>query len=221
MKVNLKKKRKNFTIISNKLAKDSRISLKAKGMCLVLVHFPDDWHFYEEKLQDFCTDKRTAISNALKELETAGYLHREQLREKGRFANKVWVFSDEGLSEDDILGITTECKKTDVGFPDFGKSPTTNTHSYKYNNENKKKNTQKKDRKKKFYDYVNLLKQSGEQYPNLQVEFENKTYCFQNVNGQLLLKDKESDIILSKVAAERLYQKMANSLEVKVIRGMR
>jgi hypothetical protein len=221
MKINLKQKRKNFTIISNILAKDANISLKAKGMSLIIAHFPDDWVFYEEKLQDFCTDKRTAISNALKELETAGYLHREQLREKGRFSNKVWVFSDEGLSEDDILGITTECKKTDVGFPDFGKSPTTNTHSYKYNNENKKKNTQKKGRKKKFYDYVNLLKQSAEEYPDLQIEFEHKTYSFANVNGQLLLKDQESDIILSKVAAERLYQKMASSFDVKVIRGMK
>jgi hypothetical protein len=218
MKVNLKQKRKNFTIISNILAKDANISLKAKGMSLIIAHFPDDWHFYEEKLQEFCMDKRTAIANALKELENAGYLHRKQLREKGRFANKVWIFSDEGLSEDDILGITTECRKPDIGKTDHGKSHTTNTHSIN-TKEYKKKNTQKKGRKKKFYDYVNLLKQSAEQYPDLQVEFENKTYCFQNVNGQLLLKDKESDIILSKVAAERLYQKMANSFEVKVIRG--
>lgn len=219
MKVNLKQKRKNFTIISNKLAKDSKISLKAKGMCLVLVHFPDDWHFYEEKLQNYCTDKRTAITNALKELETAGYLHRKQLREKGRFSNKLWIFSDEGLLDEDIMGISTDCRKPDIGKTDHGKSPTTNTHSYKYNNENKKKNTQKKGRKKFFYNFVNVLKQNAEQYPNLQIEFEGKKYCFQNIGGQFLLKDFDSDIILSKIHAERLYQKMANSFEVKVIRG--
>lgn len=129
MKVNLKQKRKNFTMISNIIARDHTISLKAKGMCLILVHFRDDWIFYEDKLQTFCADKRTAISNALKELERAGYLHREQLRTKGRFSNKIWILNDEGLSEDDILEICTECRKTDIGFNDIRKSTTTNTHS--------------------------------------------------------------------------------------------
>lgn len=218
MKVNLKQKRKNFTIISNLLAKDTELSLKAKGMSLIIAHFPENWYFYEEKLQDYCKDKRTAIANALKELESAGYLFRKQLRVKGRFANKLWVFNDEKLSKEELSEINTECIKSDIGFSDFKKTTCSNTHS-KHTKESNKKNTQKKGRKKKFYDFVNLLKQSAEQYPDLQIEFENKTYSFANVNGQLLLKDQENNIILSKIHAERLYQKMANSFEVKVIRG--
>lgn len=218
MKVEFKQKKKNFSMVSNIIAKDNTISLKAKGMCLILVHFPDNWHFYEEKLQECCMDKRTAISNALKELENAGYLHREQLREKGKFANKIWIFSDEGLSKDDIFGANTECRKTDVGFSGFVKSPTINTHS---NNtkENNKKNTLKKGRKKKFYDFVNVLKQNAEQYPNLQIFFEEKVYCFSIINSQYLLKNQESEKVLSKVEAEKLYQKMAGSQEVKIVRG--
>ncbi|MBE0515668.1 hypothetical protein [Sulfurimonas sp.] len=218
MRVNLKKKRKNFTIVSNILARDAKISLKAKGISLVIAHFSDDWNFYEEFLQEFCTDKRTAIANAIKELEVAGYLYRTQSRKRGRFSKNLWIFGDEGLSKEDISELCTDCGKTDNGFSDVRKSTTINTHSYNTKEYNKK-NTQKKGPKRKFYHFVNVLKQNAEQYPNLQIEFENKKYCFQNVNGQLLLKDKESDIILSKVAAERLYQKMANSLEVKVIRG--
>lgn len=220
MRIHFKQKKKNFSIVSNILAKDASISLKAKGMCLILVHFPDDWSFYEEKLQDFALDGRTAIANALKELEQNGYLYRKQLREKGRFANKIWIFNDEGLTEEEIMEFCTDCRKAEICISDIGKSATTNTHSTKIKKENKK-NTQKKGRKKSFYNFVNVLKSNAMQYPNLQIEFENKTYVFEIINGQYLLKDKESDIVLSKVAAEKLYQKMANSLDVKIIRGTR
>ncbi len=218
MRIHFKQKKKNFSIVSNTLAKDTSISLKAKGMCLILVHFPDDWSFYEEKLQNYTLDGRTAIANALKELEQNGYLYRKQLREKGRFANKIWIFNDEGLTKEEIIELCTDCRKPDIGISDIGKSATTNTHSTKTKEDNKK-NTQKRGRKKAFYDFVNVLKSNVTQYPNLQIEFENKTYKFETISGQYLLKDRESDIVLSKVAAERLYQKMANSLDVKIIRG--
>lgn len=220
MRIHFKQKKKNFSMVSNTLVKDTSISLKAKGMCLILVHFPDDWNFYEEKLQDYTLDGRTAITNALKELEQNGYLYRKQLREKGKFANKIWIFNDEGLTEEEIMEFCTDCRKPEIGISDVGKSATTNTHSTK-TKEDYKKNTQKKGKKKKFYDFINRLKESAMQYPNLTIEFENKIYSFENINGLLLLKDNKSNVILAKVAAERLYQKMANSLELKILRGIK
>lgn len=219
MKVTLQQKKKNFTMVSNIIAKDNTISLKAKGMCLILVHFPQDWHFYEEKLQDYTSDGKTAISNALKELEVSGYLFRKQLREKGRFSNKLWIFSDEKLSSEDLKDFT-EIGKTDIGKNDSGKPLTTNTHSNNIK-ENNKKNTQKKGRKKAYYEFVNVLKSNALEYPNLKVVFEDTTYSFVNRNGQMLLKDEASSIVLSKVHASKLYQKMANSLNVQIIRGQR
>jgi|GEM_PF-1988993 len=220
MKVNLKQKKKNFTMISNKIAKDKELSLKAKGMSLIIAHFPDDWVFYEENMQQYTKDARTAISNALKELEKAGYLYRKQLREKGRFANKIWIFSDEGLSSDDIVELCTECRKTEVDYIEIGKTTTTNTHS-KNTIEQNKKNSQKKGRKKKFYDFVNVLKEHAMQYPNLQIEFKNKIYNFVEIEGKLFLKYSDSDTVLPSVHAENLYQKMANSVEVKITRGVK
>lgn len=217
MKVEFKQKKKNFSMVSNVIAKDNTISLKAKGMCLILVHFPENWHFYEEKLQNYTSDGKTAISNALKELEFSGYLYRKQLREKGRFASKVWIFSDEGLSQDDLLDFI-EIRKTDIGKMDSEKTVTTNTHSIKTNKHNTK-NSQKKGRKKKFYDFVNVLKANAMEYPNLEIVFETHLYSFANIDGQLLLKDKASGIVLSKVHASKLYQKMANSTKVQIIRG--
>ena len=220
MKVELKQKKKAFTMISNVIAKDTNLSLKAKGMSLIIAHFPSDWTFYEEKLQDYTSDGRTAIANAIKELEDAAYLYREQLRKKGRYSNKVWIFSDEGLTENDILELCTDCRKPDIGKSDIGKTVTSNTHSTNIKESNKK-NTQKKGRKKSFYKFVNTLKSHVLEYPNLKVVFEDVTYSFLNINGRLLLKNEASDIVLSKVHAEKLYQKMANSLNVKIVRGER
>lgn len=217
MKVELKKKKKNFTMISNAIAQDVKISLKAKGMSLIIAHFPDDWSFYEKALKNYTIDGKTAIANALKELENSGYLYRKQLREKGRFGSKVWIFNDEGLCQDDLLDFT-EIRKTDIGKMGSEKTVTTNTHSTKTNEENKK-NPQKKVRKKQFYDFVNILKANAMEYTSLKVVFEDSTYTFANINGQLLLKDERSNIVLSKVHANKLYQKMAGSTSVKIVRG--
>ena len=194
-----------------------KISLKAKGMCLIIAHFPDNWNFYEEALKNYTIDGKTAIANALKELENSGYLHRKQLREKGRFGSKVWIFNDEGLCKDDLPDLT-EIRKSDIGQIDSGKSSTINTHSIKTNEQNKK-NSQKKGRKKKFYDFVNVLKSNAMEYSNLKIVFEDNTYSFANINGQLLLRDDKSDFVFSKNVASKLYQKMANSTNVQIIRG--
>lgn len=218
MKIDLKQKRKNFTIISNAIAKDINISLKAKGMSLIIAHFPSDWVFYEEKLQDYTKDGRMAISNAIKELEIHGYLFRKQMRRDGRFDKKIWLFSDEGLTNNDIEDALTECRKSDIGKNDNEKSGTTNTHSIQ-TKENNKKNPQRKGRKKSYYEFVNILKLNANAYPHLRVVFEDIIYSFENINGQLLLKDEVNGIVLSKIHASKLYQKMANSTKVQIIRG--
>ncbi len=200
-----KLKKTNFTMISNVIVRDSQLSLKAKGMALILSHFPPNWHFYQEKLQDYSLDRRTAVSNALKELESRGYLKRTQIRENGRFSNKIWKFNDEYLLVDD----KADCRKT----------TTTNTHS---NNtkEGNKKNTQKKNKRRAYYEFVNRLKDNALSYPNLIIEFEDKRYCFAKINEQLLLQDVVSKIILSKIHADRIYQKMALSLDLIIDRGV-
>lgn len=200
-----KLKKTNFTMISNVIVMDNQLSLKAKGMALILSHFPPNWHFYQEKLQDYVLDRRTAVSNALKELESRGYLKRTQTRENGRFSNKIWKFNDEYLLVDD----KADCRKT----------TTTNTHS---NNtkEGNKKNTQKKNKRRAYYEFVNRLKDNALSYPNLIIEFEDKRYCFAKINEQLLLQDVVSKIILSKIHADRIYQKMALSLDLIIDRGI-
>ena len=205
MKIKIKKKKKNFTMIDNEVIYDHTISLKSKGMCLILNSFPNDWQFHEEYLQKFTKDKRTAIANALKELELARYLYREQLRKKGKFANKMWIVSDTVLTDEDIIEICADC---DI-----------NHKKRKFVANHNAKEKKKKNRKKKFYDFVNKLKDNAQKYPNMSIEFEGKIYCFINKNDQFLLTDMQSGIVYSKVEAERLYQKMAKSVDLKISRN--
>ena len=200
-----KLKKTNFTMISNVIVRDSQLSLKAKGMALILSHFPANWHFYQEKLQDYALDRRTAVSNALKELESRGYLRRTQYRENGKFTNKIWEFNDEYVCVDD----KAESRKT----------TTINTHSNNIKESNKK-NTQKKNKRRAYFEFVNRLKDNALSYPNLIIEFEDKKYCFVKINGQLLLQDVVSKIILSKIHADRIYQRMALSLDLVIDRGI-
>lgn len=86
----------NFTIIDNEALKDGRLSLKALGLLCKMLSLPDNWDFSEKGLKAITKkDGLTSIRSGLKELEAAGYLHREQVRSKdGKFVDWEWeVFS--------------------------------------------------------------------------------------------------------------------------------
>lgn len=220
MKNHLIKKKKNFTIISNLIAKDTSISLKAKGMSLIIAHFPNNWSFYENTMQDFTKDGKTAISNALKELEAANYLYRIQSRNKfGKFDKKEWLFNDEKIKDVEKEEFLSVIKKPVSGISVVRNTGNTNTHSNKTIEENKK--TTKKGSKKKYYDFVNRLRENALYYPDMQIEFEGSIYVFCNVNGVLLLKNYMKDNILSKIDAEKIYQKMSISHKLKIDRGVK
>lgn len=90
------KRQSNYTVIGNAGLRDSRLSLKSKGLLAYMLSLPDDWIFYETELTKHCTDGRDSIRTALKELEKLGYLVREQKRaEKGKFGEKDWKLFDD------------------------------------------------------------------------------------------------------------------------------
>lgn len=64
----------NFTIVSNALLRSTEISLKALGLLLRVLSFPDDWDYSVSGLVAICKEGKTAIDSALKELKNAHYL---------------------------------------------------------------------------------------------------------------------------------------------------
>lgn len=76
-------KNRNYTVMSNVHLKDSGISLKAKGLLSVILSLPEDWNYTTRGLAAICKEGVDSIGAALRELESAGYLIRHRLRDKG------------------------------------------------------------------------------------------------------------------------------------------
>ncbi len=97
--------RERFTAIDNAAVKDDGLSLKALGLLVKLLSFPDDWEFSENGLEKaFEKDGRTSIRSGLKELESAGYLTRKRVRdEKGHIVKVAWIVTEKPHLENHSL----------------------------------------------------------------------------------------------------------------------
>lgn len=76
MRVN---KSKNYTTISNYHLKEKNMSLKAKGLLTLMLSLPEDWDYSVSGLVAICKENETAITSALKELQSFGYLKMTKL----------------------------------------------------------------------------------------------------------------------------------------------
>lgn len=81
-------KNNNFTVISNDIFKDTRLSCKAKGLLVTMLSCPPEWNYTVDGLTKLSLDDRASIRSTLNELETFGYLDRRRVKDKkGRFAD--------------------------------------------------------------------------------------------------------------------------------------
>ena len=85
---------KGFTIIDNDVINDDRMHLKALGLFAYMWSKPDDWQFYVSEIASHFKDGESAVSSAMKELMTLGYLKRTQNRKDGRFSNYDYVLRE-------------------------------------------------------------------------------------------------------------------------------
>ena len=80
-----------FTQIPNAWLRDTRLSLKAKGLLAQLLSHSAGWSVTTRSLSVANDCGRDAINGAVRELEDAGYLTRRQERsEIGKFSEAIW-----------------------------------------------------------------------------------------------------------------------------------
>ena len=92
------KTRKGYTVLQNDLILYHRLSLKTKGLMAVMLSRPDGWEFSVSGLAAFCNCGKDTIRGALKELEAAGYLTRQQLHGPGgSFAGNLYEIHEGSL----------------------------------------------------------------------------------------------------------------------------
>ena len=114
---------KNYTVVANDLIRDKRLTLKAKGLALLMMSLPDEWKFTERWLATQSSDGLSALRSAIAELEATGYLKRKRLKdEKGKFIGNDYTVFENPLFENPIMEnpitenrtlINTETKNTD------------------------------------------------------------------------------------------------------------
>ena len=90
------KRKSGYTVLPNAVLRDERLNLQTKGLFCVMLSLPDEWEFSVKGLATLASCSRDKIRAALENLETAGYLLREQARsENGFFAGNIYVLYDE------------------------------------------------------------------------------------------------------------------------------
>ncbi len=78
-------KTKDYTVMANHHLRNKEISLKAKGLLSLMLSLPEDWDYTVKGLSTICKDGIDSINAVIKELELAGYISRERIRnEKGQ-----------------------------------------------------------------------------------------------------------------------------------------
>jgi hypothetical protein len=93
-------KRQGFTVLYNSVLRDSRLSLKTKGLFAIMQSFPDNWEYNVKGLASRVGIGRDGIRGCLRELEAAGYLLREQQHgAQGRFSCTTYVLQEQAPLE--------------------------------------------------------------------------------------------------------------------------
>ncbi|MBR1826629.1 MAG: hypothetical protein IJ771_02805 [Clostridia bacterium] len=136
MPVLRKDKTRDYTVVANDVFQDSCLSLKAKGLMGLAMSLPDDWNFNLRGLAGFSSDGNYAVSSALKELETQGYLTKKDIRDlNGHFEDLEYTFHENPVSTP-FLGSAENPVYPVSGFPDPG-NPDSGNHEQQNNKKQK------------------------------------------------------------------------------------
>lgn len=83
----------HFSIVDNRVVRDSRLSYKARGILLEILSRPDNWTITADNLARSSIDGRTAVLSGLEELRTAGYIVTTRIQgEGGRWTTESIVY---------------------------------------------------------------------------------------------------------------------------------
>ena len=86
-------KLRNYTIISNDVLRDKRLSLKAKGLLITVLGLPDSWDFSIQGISTILKEGRDSVTAAITELIEFGYCSRAEERDSdGKFIGTDYTF---------------------------------------------------------------------------------------------------------------------------------
>ena len=123
---------RDYTVMSNYHLKDKGLTLKSKGLLSMILSLPEEWNYTTRGLASICKEGVDAIGSALKELETAGYIVRRQLRgANGRITDTEYIIYEQPQpKKPDMLPpdvVSPDTENPDMVRPDMEKPAELNT----------------------------------------------------------------------------------------------
>ena len=73
-------KTRDYTVMANHHLRNTKLSLKAKGLLSLMLSLPEDWDYTTKGLAKICMDGVDSICSTVNELEEHGYVIRERIR---------------------------------------------------------------------------------------------------------------------------------------------
>lgn len=129
------RKERDFSIVSNSVLQDSRLSMRALGLLVRLLSRPDNWETNSETLAREFNCGREQMRSVLGELRDAGYILLVKNQDsKGHWSSKWYIYdepiheepkSDKPKPENRVLGQPDAITKTDYKEPIPTKEKTT------------------------------------------------------------------------------------------------
>ena len=89
-------KTRDYTVMANHHLKNRALTLKAKGLLSLMLSLPEDWDYTLKGLSLISVESIDAIRQAVRELESAGYIVRSRERnEKGQLKGAEYVIYEQ------------------------------------------------------------------------------------------------------------------------------
>ena len=89
-------RKRGYVVLFRSAAQDQRLTLAARGLLAMMISLPENWEYTVAGLAVKAGCGREQVRRLLRELQTVGYLIREQSHDRGgRFGGAVYVLQDE------------------------------------------------------------------------------------------------------------------------------
>ena len=93
--------KKNFTMVSNSVINDTRLSWKAKGILIYLLSKPENWVAKIEDIYNHASDGYTSLRSGIEDLIICGYMELKNTydEDKEKFTGRYYEFNEVPLFE--------------------------------------------------------------------------------------------------------------------------
>ena len=87
-------KNKDFTVVSNAVFRDVRLSAKSRLIYCTICSLPDDWVLSLKGLESITGESREWVRKGVKELEIAGYISMKRINKANGYLETEWTFCE-------------------------------------------------------------------------------------------------------------------------------